>query len=887
MMQFHRALHLPFFIAALLLLELPACADPISEDDKIDLDRAIRVLEACESQFLTARWQARSMAAELSDPADMTSIVAREPSMTDADVIYDAKKGRYRIDRQYISRWIDGAAPYISGRECMSFDGSLYRSWKRAKHGIEIPRKDEGRASGNISSNDVPLGRTVMWLTGIAYMPPLFYDFASDPEPLSALLRRAKERGIPISVSEDDAEQWIVQIKDEAKYYDTMRVRLDPARACLLLGVEWLGESNGKVWRKLHVTARETSGNLWAPETLELVHLLDNPPNLARVDYENVQSNVPVTDELFRCSFPAGAIVDDVVKGTSYTVGSTPAEEAASVQVFMERHGLETRGTTPAGGGIRMILIAVNAFAILIIAGLLLRRRLKSRMAPCIMLVLCCAQSKGTYGVEARLPRATDSIATPWVVSHSPGERIVVTQCGFHVAIFSLEWFDIEYIAGHVADALRPDGDEQYVSVQDLKDVLSAHDLVVTARRDVTVAGLNSALTGDNLAILPVYRAARQQNHYVIALRDRSSEVIIVDVLHSIFPLDKYLSDSMLEPTNGVVLFVTSNGEVKLPMAARVDASPSAINLGTFLVSGEDAGTYLNASFSITNNGSVPVMVNSIKKDCGCAHIDWNGGMVHSGETRRIDAKVYQQLWGIGSHTKQLLCEFADGSHRRITIEGVGVIGEGARTLRVRPSTARIDVTGYFDEKVVRSAEVEITSSGGLSSDGIECHTSSPWLMTEVTVKDDERARLAISVDPSPAFWSEMAASPHDELKVDVHVSRASCGGDGEQIKVAIHREPFHEVSRGVVLLTRKNDAVSEFSISPVPGRTARLHALRAWSEPEGLEITTRPDLRHGDVVCNVAADGLSQSLYIVYCEVESELGEPGLVKVLALMREQ
>jgi hypothetical protein len=167
--------------------------------------------------------------------------------------------------------------------------------------------------------------------------------------------------------------------------------------------------------------------------------------------------------------FPEGVYVNDYIEKKSYVVGGGIVTDQARVKEFMLHHGLapvEDIAEKPVPVG-RIVIIAVNVvlFAVVLVYLLVRRRRKHGAAAGLIAALILMPFSANA----AELTPGGD-----WFVSHAEGERIIVSQCGFTVAVFALERFGRKYNLQQVSAGLRPSKDGSRGSSSFFRDVSRA-----------------------------------------------------------------------------------------------------------------------------------------------------------------------------------------------------------------------------------------------------------------------------------------------------------------------------------------------------------------------------------------------------------------------------
>jgi hypothetical protein len=430
--------------------------------------------------------------------------------------------------------------------------------------------------------------------------------------------------------------------------------------------------------------------------------------------------------------------------------------------------------------------------------------------------------------------------------------------------VFALERFGRKYNLQQVSAGLRPSKDG--VLLSDLRQMLEAHDLEVTARQNVTVRGLAKALEPGNLAIFPL-KVANGENHYFVAVLDRQRTPVIVNVLYGLSPLSEGLKDAEFKRTQGLVLFVHSV-KPKVPMNERVRISPGLVNLGAFPISGPKAGQKLPAEFFIENTTSSPIMVSSVQRSCGCTKTNWEGGLIAAKKTQRVSFEVYQQAWGIGKQRKLLLLKFADGSERRVVIVGEGLTPEGLQKLKVSQKQIHVEVNSVLEaeERIIQAQAIVTADAGELKKLSVSSKTS--WLTPQIVPMDSGSAKLQIRILMNDELIEQLADSGN-RLTGRVTLSTRS-DQEPVTVDVVIVRRDFFRVNHKFIRIGQNADEVTTVSILPRQSKQIQIKTIRLWSEPSGLKLDSH-DTADGHVVIAVRADQSTQpGFFVVKCKVQS-----------------
>jgi len=354
-------------------------------------EKALAVVEALEKRIQVLRWKARGVQAWAANAKDLKSIVRTRPGFFYTQVVFDPVGRRYRIEMQQVGEWIKGAAPFYADRSEFAFDGEVYRGWHRGQPGKELPSAESGREGmGAVSKdrNDMPNREDVVGFcctgTGLAYMPPYFYDGESPNQPFSRLLRKWIDEKRSVSIVEDEQGVWTITtpIKYAKRGGFRLRIRYDPTKGGVVTGAQWLFVDKDREIEngRLEVELQKVTDWLWVPRTSRWGATLDRQPPVAMGTYEAVEVNFPVDATTFALEFPKRVQVFDHISKSLYVTG-TPTDEASAVRAYMQAFRLTGAVRRPNMAMYRRIAIVV--FAVIAVAGaaVFLVRKKRRRLA--------------------------------------------------------------------------------------------------------------------------------------------------------------------------------------------------------------------------------------------------------------------------------------------------------------------------------------------------------------------------------------------------------------------------------------------------------------------------------------------------------------------------
>ena len=357
----------------------------------VELEKAISIVESLEKKFHVLRWKAHCVKAYLANAKDSASITTIKPGFQDSQVVFDPVGRRYHIEMQNVGEWIKGAAPSIGVVTGFSFDGEVYRSWKRSKPGSQLPTVDDSLpASGHISKDrkDLSIKEDLVGFsciaTGTGYMPPFFWDGGESPnQPLSRLLRKWLGEKRAVSIVENSDGVWSIStpITYAGEKGYLLRIGYDPSKGGVVTGVQWvfLGKGREVETTRLDIELQKVGDGLWAPKTIKRIACLDKPPHIVFASYHAVEVNPPIEPSTFQLAFPRGVEVTDHVKKTIYITGKV-TDEPSAVRAYMVRFNL-TGDVVPSTLSYTRRIVASVVSLIMVVCAILLYVLRKRRVA--------------------------------------------------------------------------------------------------------------------------------------------------------------------------------------------------------------------------------------------------------------------------------------------------------------------------------------------------------------------------------------------------------------------------------------------------------------------------------------------------------------------------
>jgi hypothetical protein len=311
-------------------------AEPQSGEAKafhtVPPQEAIARAESLEKNYRVLRWKAHSVEMELDNAADSRSVAKQRKDYQDTQIVFDPVERRYNMTIQGVSS-LGGQPPFVASIAGCSFDGEVYRDWRRTKLGGQLPAaEDDLPAQGGISKDRTVLSRLedpvtlACVATGLGYMPPYVWDGESPCQPLSSLLRTWLAAKRDFSITEDYRGVWTIHATVNLAGNNGYRfqMRYDPKRGGVATGARWnLGAVAGSEIEcaRLEVELQQTTEETWMPKCIRRVLAFETPATMTQTTIDAVEVNPPTDADAFRVVFPKGARVTDHLQGKSFVAG--------------------------------------------------------------------------------------------------------------------------------------------------------------------------------------------------------------------------------------------------------------------------------------------------------------------------------------------------------------------------------------------------------------------------------------------------------------------------------------------------------------------------------------------------------------------------------------
>ncbi|SRR5579875_240694 len=540
-------------------------------DKTIPVSEALQVIESLEKRIDNVQWKVNAVYGKLTDINDFNSMIPNKQSES-SFVIMEPRSGRCKIEIKSIAPWEKGLDSHLAAHNMWSFDGEQARRFERTKPGQSLPGNQDPPGHGAIQTEIDSDMQNFILGAGLMCFPPYFRGVR-----FSELIREqmakntvnvvSNENGIlRFSISEENGMMWSID-------YDTLK-------GGVISDAIWGGAGKKLVVKHLNIRLQKI-GDFWCPEEVVIVQPISKPPDIFRLTYSDVKFNQPVNREIFQIEFPKYTGVTDYINKKFYRVGGGFIDDRDATLKFMEREGLKqsdaAKSIQPKSSRNLILLACSVVLLVIIVIILIMRTYYKKRTIISLLAIVILSTSHASSAP----PKTRED------KKHSM-PPVKISQCGFNVTIFALEYYEIKYDITHVIEALPVT--EEGISLDRVRQVCEAYGLQTFPRKNVSLNDMPKCLDEETLAIIPVKWPGRELNHYIIALRHFKRGLLFVDVPVNCISYDdaKRLG---LEIVNNVVVLVKSGKQISNLQGEQLELVPSSLDLGRFSISDKDAST--------------------------------------------------------------------------------------------------------------------------------------------------------------------------------------------------------------------------------------------------------------------------------------------------------
>jgi hypothetical protein len=830
--------------------------------DEIPLAKALGIIQSLEVVHKNAQWQIEQTRGGFGSWEDYLQSFKPDPNyFVVGTVKIGFTGGRFYFEAKSLSPWVNGTHPFYTNYQKVAFDGEVFKNYEVGRPGVEPPKPGATGTGVRSKGRQERTYEVVGTSLGVGCFPPFTFPRL---ERLSVFLQRLNKEQKPVRVTEDQAGLWQIAVHDDNGF--DLVLDYEPSKGGAISRYAWYTSGSKEPFRVINIELKKYADDFWGP--YKVYDVLRYNKMLTKVVYENVKIDQQLERKDFDFDFPPNTMLTDHIERKIYRVGAGPINDQEAIKNYMKANDLYP-DKHPSSIWRRTVGIFFIVGLPIILGLILVCKKMWKRTTACLFIGM------GFLFIGAG---GGQVFGSPLEVGADQNERLPLSQCGFNVTVFALEYFRVpDYSVKAIELSLQPS--DKGISMEAIKNTLQAYGLKVEARMGVTVKDLSRSLKSDVLAILPVpvRPLSIGGQHYLVALRHSVKGPLLVDVPLQIYPLEEALSDKDLESTKGLVLYV-QNGEKRQAgeLAKAIEFSPTTIDLGNFPVYGPKASKPVKKSFEIRNTGRRPVIVTNVASSCGCiADIDWQGGLLVPGEGRRVSFFVIPGAFGSGPQTRFIQFALSDGSKKEFNILGIGKDPESVRSLVVDPRHLFIDCSVSLARKQsIKRALVIKSKNGKLPK--IVLRSSVPWMTPKISKWADTNATAEVLIVP-----------PGNLLEIKQMEGQLTVFAEDENhgIPVDFHLfiEDFFVSKPTFVQFKGKTDEMKRVELIPKEGRAKNLRCLRTAVEPEGLKVNFQ-NLKNGHVQLSIERPaGLSPRYYHVKCFLESEQGEKGQANLLVV----
>lgn len=735
-----------------------ALDDKAQNEAFVEPSFAIDVIANREGLVRNIEWRIEEREGELLETNGAWSLKNEARPRVDGLIRRDCLSDRYFAEVKHVGRVTGGLDPdgkpspqFLQGDCGSSFDSKVFRQWQRSGtfriETDDILQYGDGLIDKNSAQlNDATFLKSFASSAGLHWMPPGFLanpDIPHVADSLSGFLKDRLDAGQLLNIK-DTGVRWIINtfaVGKSDEYPVSFEIHWDIEQQAVVEQI-WYYDFKGKREVLTHVrTTNEKVGNLWIPSEVFLVEFRGaNAQNYRSVRwrFSDVRVNRSLADSDFRITFPPDIQLTDYIEGKRYLTGSSAIDEQRAIRDFVTLTG-GSPSSSGRSGEFSWLLSLNVAVAVAFLIYLAFRRW---RRLSCILLPLMIVHGSLVFGDDG-LPEKTKEHAS--FISYAHGERITVSRCGFRATLAALEWFKVPCQAEAVDESLVPFSDGTRLA--DLAMVLESHGLKVDLRKGVSLEEIAQAVHDRRIAVFPVLMS-NGWNHYYMAVRTKSLGVRILDPPNGSYPVASALRPEALSATGGAVLFV-EKVDVAAQNSPQLRIQPSILDFGEFAVEGESSTREIHRELQLKNTGTKPLVVSKIRSSCGCARIDWVGGLIRPGEVRKVIAILRPEAWGAGAHTKAMEFDFANGAPG-LPMEVTGTGSKLTELHRVQVTPRQLTFRKEPGNEIYAPERITISGLGsGIPVSGLQSTASEPWLQIAQQSVDESSVIGTVSVTPS------------------------------------------------------------------------------------------------------------------------------------------
>lgn len=684
-------------------------------------------------------------------------------------VHYDPVHEKVHASFESVQPWIQGLDPYIWSESVLVADGKSVSHWQRTNPGATPPEPRPRKSLGSIGPYEKrDFLKRYGTKTGIGHFPPNAFNV----DLVDFLESKNKAREI-VSLIENQGLLEIITTppQDVLKTESYFKIYYDPKNGIPLkaeyIALPSLKKNANKVWSKIDIVWEKIEDQFVPRRVLEY-SLLDNQATEMVFQDLEILKNQPVS--FGAMEFPVGTRVDDNLAKISYTVSPGIDGEQKAIREFIETHELRENENGKPNSYLYLYL-GVGALVTILLVFFVKKR---------FFLVGFAATLVGLGGAPGEARAVDRDDQGNWIHQPRGIKSHRVSQCGYNVTVFALEYFRVVYDNQFVASCLPP-GPEG-IRFLDIKRTLEAHDLNVVAKKQVSFDQLKTSLHGGNLALFPI-KYNDYMNHYLVASVLKGKKVIF-DVPVKITDIDHGFDTAPFDALDGTVLFVskktyTSSGKQSELVAFDRDRA----DLGRIAVGSPDEAEVRKVSFRVRNTSGQTLGVAKVTAACGCTRTDKSGFLLPPGAHKDLEVIPILGSWPPGPSTKPVVLSFTDGSTASVFLSAELLPAETVQGILLDTKILVSKLPVDYREKRLKYKVGFTLPQDSLKPSDIRVATKEPWLSATITATGPGRGSLDLE------FSGKDLPKDEDSILTEV---RLTGSGNGAPVKVELKIEKPH-----------------------------------------------------------------------------------------------
>ncbi|QDU43711.1 hypothetical protein Mal52_21870 [Symmachiella dynata] len=280
-----------------------------------------------------------------------------EKGYTSGNALFDCNAGRFYLNVESVSKWVNGAAPHIATRVRWGFDGETYSMWTRSRQGTSLPPQEitpadsnhgtrsiaEGEISKTVPSTDTY--RAYLSTSGTCFLPPFVNLFGKEPLPTNLkefIASRISSKSV-LAVTEN--KDGIIEFSFESPNAspqstkpDKIVFTFDQRHGGMLTRVSKFSAGLPHAIEEYLIEPGEWEAGVWGPAQITYVNWLNGFGSRAKLTQRKIRQDVEAKE--FRVEMPMGTMVNDNISKMSYIVADGSIDEAQSKERYVAAHNV-------------------------------------------------------------------------------------------------------------------------------------------------------------------------------------------------------------------------------------------------------------------------------------------------------------------------------------------------------------------------------------------------------------------------------------------------------------------------------------------------------------------------------------------------------------------